>query len=124
MLGTVALMSWAGSVALETARSELAAVIKIAIQRVIGPALAQLSPGEPGMSCRVTPRARLGGVPGAAARTAGLPVWPDGFSWRDAVLIVLTVVVLILLLNAVFDEEAATRVTADPAPPAPVTASP
>jgi hypothetical protein len=126
MIGTVAVVSWVGSVALETVRTELAALIKIAVQRVLAAAVRQVdrAGAQVTMECSVTPRPRSsppGAVPAASLAPAATQ---PGLNWRDFVLIFLLVAVLLLLIDSLFDATfRGAMATAPPAAPASPAAS-
>jgi hypothetical protein len=112
MIGTVALLSWTGSIVLDAVKDELSAIIKIALQRVIAAALGP----DATMDCSVKPRPRgAGAAPGPAMSS-----WQGRFSWRDILLIILTLAVLLLLFNSAFD----VRLRGPDAPPAAAPLSP
>lgn len=107
MIGTVAILSWTGSIVLQAIRDEIAQVIRIAAQRAIGAAMAQWAPGAGAMQCTVTPRRSSDAAgqpaPSTAATAPALPFSLRGLRWHNALTVFLTFAVLVLLIDRFFD---------------------
>ncbi|MGK9171452.1 hypothetical protein KXR53_34520 [Inquilinus limosus] len=95
MLGTLAILSWSGSIVLDAVRAQLTEVVKIAVQRVVSAAIAAVAPALPPMQCSVSSRSA------AAEPTPAAPSWRETRrpGWRDLVLVLLAVAVVVLLLD-------------------------
>lgn len=124
MVGTAAILSWAGSVILESVRDEFAEIVKIATQRVIGAAMARFARGAGPMQCTVTPRrsAAASVHPGAATSGRSMASILPGLGWRNALTGVLTLAVLLLLVDRFL--EVSLRTTRAPIVTATQTAQP
>ncbi|MGL4968198.1 MAG: hypothetical protein ACRC67_43690 [Inquilinus sp.] len=99
MMGTLAVLNWAGLVILDEVRNQFAEVVKVAVQRVVGEAVSAIAPGLPPMQCTVT--SRYAATTPAAERQQAEPTRfaPGRYGWRDIVLAILAVVVVIQLLD-------------------------
>jgi hypothetical protein len=105
LIGTAAILSWTGSIVLDVVRDEIAGLIRIAAQRAIGAAMAQWAPGAGAMQCKVTPQRRS---PAAIRPEAAAPVQTPGLGlpgprWQNALTVLLTLAVLVLLIDRFFD---------------------
>lgn len=101
MVGTVAILSWAGSIALDTLRAQLGEVVAVVIQRVIGNLLLSLAPDAPLMECQVSAAEEPAkAMPTVPARRWGVGSTSD---WRSWLLVALAVAVAMLFVDRFFE---------------------
>jgi hypothetical protein len=114
--GTILLLDWAGQIALDTLRDEIAQVIKIAVKRVVGDAVASF-PNLPSMttSVDVTPVRSRSTPPVSSPVTPENPTAASRTSW-DWTRVVPIILVVLLLFILILDRYFSTVLPANSSP--------